>query len=178
MEELALGIGSRVEHPEFGKGVVIQVYDDSYEITFMDYGVKSIARTFENLKVLDYRGSEDDLLSFDRVEKVIRKLLNSISDIQQVVHIGDRWKGGKMILKPGRDDLQSKEIPIDTFFHKIVMLRDRLRVMEQKINTSKGLDDEEKVALQQYITRIYGSLTSFNVLFEDKEDQFIGDRSK
>lgn len=178
MEELALGIGSRVEHPEFGKGVVIQVYSDSYEITFMDYGVKSIARTFENLKVLDYRGSEDDLLSFDRVEKVFRKLLYSISDIQQVVHIGDRWKGGKMILKPGRDDLQSKEIPIDTFFHKIVMLRDRLRVMEQKINTSEGLDDEEKVALQQYVTRIYGSLTSFNVLFAEKEDQFKGDRSK
>ena len=177
MEEIALGIGSRVEHPEFGKGVIIQVYNDNYEITFIDFGVKSIARSFDNLKVLDYRGSEDDLLSFEKVEKVFRKLLTSISDIQEIIPLGDKWKGGTIILKPGREDLQSKEIPINTFFHKIVMLRDRLRVMEQKINTSKGLDDVDKVALQQYITRIYGSLTTFNVLFEDKEDQFVGDRS-
>lgn len=176
MEDLALGIGSRVEHPEFGKGVVIQVYNDSYEITFIDFGVKSISRTFESLKVLDYRGSADDLVSFEKVEKVVRKLLNNISDIQQLVPMGDRWKGGKLILEPGRTDLQSKVMPIDNFFHKIVMLRDRLRVMEQKINASGGLDDEEKVALQQYITRIYGSLTSFNVLFADKEDQFVGER--
>ena len=176
MEELALGIGSRVEHPEFGKGVVIQVYNDNYEITFIDYGVKSIARAFDNLKVLHYKGSEEDLLSFEKVDKVFRKLLSSMSDIQQVVPLGDKWRGGKIVLKPGREDLQSKEIPIDTFFHKIVMLRDRLRVMEQKINTSKNLDDQEKVALQQYITRIYGSLTTFNVLFADKDDQFVGER--
>jgi hypothetical protein len=94
------------------------------------------------------------------------------------VPLGDKWTGGKVMLVPGRQDLQSKEIPIDAFFHKIVMLRDRLRVMEQKINASKGLSDEEKVALQQYITRIYGSLTTFNVLFTDKEDQFVGERSK
>jgi len=175
MEDLVLGIGSRVEHPEFGKGVVIQVYNDSYEITFMDFGVKNITRSFENLKVLDYRGSEDDLVSFEKVEKVFRKLLSSISDVQEVVSLGDKWKGGLMILKPAIDSLQSKEIPIETFFHKIVMLRDRVRVMEQKINASKGLSDEEKVALEQYITRIYGSLTSFNVLFANKEDYFIGE---
>lgn len=176
MEELALGIGSRVEHPEFGKGVIIQVYDDNYEITFIDFGVKLIARSFENLNVLNYKGSEDDLLSFEKVEKVFRKLLTSISDIQHKVSLGEKWKGGTLILKPGRADLKSKEIPIDSFFHKIVMLRDRLRVMEQKINTSKGLDDQDKVALQQYITRIYGSLTTFNILFDDKEDYFVGDK--
>ena len=178
MEELSLGIGSRVEHPEFGKGVVIQVYNDNYEITFMDFGVKAIARSFENLKVTDYRGTQDDLLSFREVRKVFKKLLDNYSDIQQVVPLSDRWLGGKIVLVPGRQDSQSKEIPIDTFFHKIVMLRDRLRVMEQKINASKGLNHEEKVSLQQYITRVYGSLTTFNVLFTDKEDFFIGDRSK
>ena len=176
MEDISLGIGSRVEHPEFGKGVVIQVYNDNYEITFMDYGVKSIARSFENLEVIDYRGSEDDLLSFQEVRKVFKKLLDNYSDIQQPVSLGHRWTGGKIVLVPGRQDLQSKEIPVDTFFHKIVMLRDRLRVMEQKINASKGLNDEEKVSLQQYITRIYGSLTSFNVLFAFKEDQFVGEK--
>lgn len=79
-----------------------------------------------------------------------------------------------MILKPGSDSLQSKEIPIETFFHKIVMLRDRLRVLEQNVNSNKKLTDEDKVNLQQYITRIYGSLTTFNVLFRNKEDHFVG----
>ncbi len=178
MEDLILGIGSRVEHPEFGKGVVIQVYNDSYEVTFMDYGVKSIARSFDKLKVIDYRGSEDDLVSFEKVEKVFRKLLNNLSDIQEVVALGDKWRGGTLIFQPGNRELKAKEMPVDVFFHKIVMLRDRLRVMEQKINASKGLDDQDKVALQQYITRIYGSLTSFNILFAEKEDQFTGEKSE
>lgn len=177
MEELILGIGSRVAHPEFGKGVVIQVYNDSYEVTFMDYGTKSIARTFDKLEVLDYKGSDDDLISFEKVDKVFRKLLRSMSDIQEVLTIGEKWRGGVLIMQPGNRELKPKEMPIDTFFHKIVMLRDRLRVMEQKINASKGLDDQDKVALQQYITRIYGSLTSFNILFADKEDQFRGEKS-
>ena len=82
------------------------------------------------------------------------------------------------MLQPGDPSLAPKEIPIGTFFHKVVMVRDRLRVMEQKINASEHLDDQEKVDLQQYITRIYGSLTTFNVLFKNKSDQFVGERSK
>jgi hypothetical protein len=80
-----------------------------------------------------------------------------------------------MILIPGEQGLKEKEIPIDVFFHKIVMLRDRLRVLEAKVNAS-NVTDEEKVELQQYITRCYGSLTTFNVLFKNKEDQFIGEK--
>lgn len=83
-----------------------------------------------------------------------------------------------MVLEPKDSNLSNKEIPIDTFFHKIVMVRDRIRVMEQKINASKNLDDQEKVDLQQYITRIYGSLTTFNVLFKSQSDNFVGERSK
>ena len=79
-----------------------------------------------------------------------------------------------MILRPADSNLADKEIPINTFWHKIVMLRDRLRVMEQKINSSKDLDDSLKIDLQQYITRIYGSLTTFNVLFASKDQQFKG----
>lgn len=93
------------------------------------------------------------------------------------VPLGDRWIGGKVYIEP-RNGQNAKEIPIDTFFHKIVMVRDRVRVMEQKINSSKNLSDEEKVDLQQYITRIYGSLTTFNILFADKEDFFRGDSKK
>lgn len=178
MEDITLGIGSRVEHPEFGKGVVVQVYSDLYEITFIDYGTKSISKNFEKLKVIDFSSSDLDLISYEKVEKVFRKMLLNLSDIQHPAHLADKWKGGKMILEPGRKDLQSKDLPIDTFFHKIVMVRDRIRVMEQRINSSKGLDDQEKVDLQQYITRIYGSLTSFNVLFADKDDYFVGEKTK
>ncbi len=96
--------------------------------------------------------------------------------VTETVPLGDRWIGGTMLLQP-KDQLQKpKEIPIDIFFHKIVMLRDRLRVLEQQLNAHKGLSDEEKINLQQYITRIYGSLTTFNVLFRNKEHWFIGEK--
>jgi hypothetical protein len=91
--------------------------------------------------------------------------------------LGEKWIGGSIDLKPANPELKSKEIPIETFFHKIVMVRDRLRVLEQNINAHAVLTDEEKVNLQQYITRIYGSLTSFNILFADKEDFFVGVKS-
>lgn len=92
--------------------------------------------------------------------------------------LGARWKGGELIMKPAEAGQASKSVPIETFFHKIVMVRDRLRVMEAQINGNKKLSDEEKVDLQQYITRIYGSLTTFNILFKDKKDQFVGQKGE
>lgn len=88
--------------------------------------------------------------------------------------LATKWEGGVIQLVPGKSDLQGKEIPIDAFFHKIVMVRDRLRTLEQKINAHPKLTDAEKVEIQNYVTRIYGSLTSFNVLFREKGDQFVG----
>jgi len=173
---LIFGIGSRVKHEKFGAGVVIQVWPDNYEIVFMDYGVKQIIHGAEQLEVIDYRSPEPDQLSFDKVERLLVKILRKFSDIQETVPMGEKWTGGKMILQPGNTGLQNKEIPVETFFHKIVMVRDRLRVMEQRVNASK-LSDEEKIDIQQYITRIYGSLTTFNVLFADKEDYFVGERN-
>ncbi|MBW2719790.1 MAG: hypothetical protein JRD94_14960 [Deltaproteobacteria bacterium] len=93
------------------------------------------------------------------------------------VEIGDRWSDGELVLVPGKEGTQEKRIPIDVFFKKIVMVRDKLRVLEQKVNGNKTLSDEEKVQLQQYITGCYGSLTSFNVLFKQKEDQFAGQKT-
>jgi hypothetical protein len=173
--DLTLGIGSRVNHSQYGKGVVIQVYADAYEITFIDFGTKTILRSFVGLEVLDYVGGETDLLSFEKVERIFTKIIRKFSDIQEIVPMGTKWNGGIMTLQPGDRNLKPKEVPIEAFFHKIVMVRDRLRVMEQRINSS-DLTDEEKVNLQQYLTRIYGSLTTFNVLFADKEDYFVGDQ--
>jgi hypothetical protein len=92
------------------------------------------------------------------------------------IEMGARWKDGELIIKPGDPKLAPKSVPIEAFFHKIVMVRDRLRVMEQQINTHKVLTDAEKVDLQQYITRIYGSLTTFNILFKNKNDHFVGQK--
>ncbi len=92
------------------------------------------------------------------------------------IELGSRWKGGELVMKPGDAGQAAKTIPIETFFHKIVMLRDRLRVMEAQVNGNKKLTDQEKVDMQQYITRIYGSLTTFNVLFKDKKDHFVGQK--
>ena len=103
--------------------------------------------------------------------------MRHFNGINEQVELGYKWINGKLILEPGEEGLKAKEMPIETFFHKIVMVRDRLRVMEQRINASQNLNEEEKVNLQQYLTRIYGSLTSFNVLFKHKEDSFVGEKS-
>ena len=177
MENEVLGIGSRVRHKEYGSGVVIQVKSNSYIITFIDYGNREITRSYEGLEVIDLMEPDQDLISFEMVETTLTKILRTFSDIQEVVPIADKWTGGTLILKPASPDLKPYEMPISTFFNKIIMIRDRLRVMEQKINSS-NLSDEDKIVLQQYITRSYGSLTSFNILFKNRSDGFTGEGGK
>ena len=172
-----LGIGSRIEHPQHGKGVVTNVTSSMYWVTFIESGLETIDID-EEFTVIEAAEDEVDSVSFYEVEKSLRDILKKWSDISEIAPLADKYKGGTMILKPKDDGLSVKEIPINTFFHKIVMLRDRLRVMEQKINSSKALDDQDKVDLQQYITRCYGSLTTFNVLFKNKSQYFVGDSSK
>ncbi|GAA4114760.1 hypothetical protein GCM10022393_14470 [Aquimarina addita] len=173
---MILGIGSRINHPEYGVGVVTNVTSKMYWVTFVDNGLETIDVDSE-FEVIDGVANEVDTVSFYEVEKTMRELLKRYSDISEIVPIADKWKQGTLILQPADANLSSKEIPIDTFFHKIVMVRDRIRVMEQKINSS-DLDDQNKVDLQQYISRIYGSLTTFNVLFSNKSQHFVGSSKK
>ncbi len=174
---MILGIGSRIKHPEFGMGVVTNVTSKMYWVTFIDNGLETIA-VDDDFEVIEGVEDEVDTVSFYEVEKTLRDLLKRYSDISEIVPIADKWKGGTLTLQPEDQNLASKEIPIDTFFHKIVMVRDRIRVMEQKINSSSTLDKQDKIDLQQYITRIYGSLTTFNVLFKNKSQQFVGSSKK
>lgn len=113
----------------------------------------------------------------DEFRNVLRQVLREELGMGDAP-LGDRWRGGELVIKPGKDGTQEKRIPLDQFFHKIVMVRDKLRVLEQKVNSAKGLEADEKVAIQQYITGCYGSLTTFNVLFRDREDWFVGQGTK
>ena len=173
---MILGIGSRINHPKYGKGVVTNVTAKMYWVTFIENGLETID-VDEEFEIIEAAEDEVDSVSFYEVEKTLRELLKKYSDISEIIPIADKWKGGTLVLQPGDANLASKDMPIDTFFHKIVMVRDRIRVMEQKINSS-NLDDQDKIDLQQYITRIYGSLTTFNVLFKNKSQHFVGSSKK
>ncbi|MFT4533710.1 MAG: hypothetical protein ACJA1A_003376 [Saprospiraceae bacterium] len=171
-----LGIGSRVKHPAYGEGVILEVDVAAYKCCFMQFGFKHVGKEYNGWEIIEAITHTANV-SFTEAERSLAKILQSWMGVSEKVDLGDKWDDGVMILKPGDDSLKSKEIPIDIFFHKIVMVRDRLRVMEQRINSSK-MSDEGKVNLQQYITRIYGSLTSFNILFKYKKDHFRGDGGK
>lgn len=171
-----LGVGSRVKHPSYGAGAVIRVHRRVYEICFIAEGIKTVSKDFV-MEVIE-RIEPDYNISFSEAEEGLIRILREWSDITETVSLGDKWTGGTIVLKPGDNRLKEKEIPIEQFFHKIVMLRDRLRVMEQRINAHDKLTDEDKINLQQYITRIYGSLTTFNVLFKYQTDQFEGEKGE
>lgn len=172
-----LGIGSRIDHPTHGVGVVTNVTSELYWVTFIKNGLETITID-DPFEIIDAVEDEVDTVSFYEVEKSLKDILKRYSDISEVIPIADKWKGGTMTLMPKDKSLSSKDIPIDTFFHKVVMVRDRIRVMEQKINASKTLVDQDKIDLQQYITRVYGSLTTFNVLFKNASQNFKGESSK
>jgi hypothetical protein len=171
-----LGVGSRVKHPAYGDGVVIRLHPAAYEVTFMLYGSKNVGKDYDQWEIID-RVETSESVTYTEAEKSLMKILRNWSDISEVVPIGDKWKGGTLIMKPMDNTLKPKDLPIETFFHKIVMLRDRLRVLEQKVNSHTKLTEEDKIDMQQYITRIYGSLTTFNVLFHDKEHHFVGEKA-
>jgi len=176
---MQLGIGSRIRSEELGVGIVLQITADNFIISYVNHGVREVARIYadEELEVIEKVEPRADLVSLEQVENSLKRILGNVLNTELEVDLGDKWQGGTLVFQPADESLKPYEMPVETFFHKIVMVRDKLRVMEQRINSS-GMTDEEKVNLQQYITKIYGSLTSFNVLFSSKEVGFTGSGGK
>jgi len=176
-----IGFGAKVVHPSFGEGVIFGAEGDFWRVFFKDRGEKEIAKNFIGFEVKEGATMEIPAPDLSDIVTAVTHVFEEYIDVLRKnepdpVALAEKWDGGMMLLQPEDTSLKPKEIPIDTFFHKIVMARDRMRVLEAKINAHEGLSDADKVELQQYITRIYGSFTTFNVLFKYKEDWFVGEK--
>ena len=116
MSEDLLGVGSRIKHPQFGKGVVVQIRSDAYEITFIEHGTRQISREYEGFEIIEAVETPSDLATYEKIEKSLVRVLRRYSDLQETVSIGNRWTGGRLLMIPGETGLKEKEIPIDAFF--------------------------------------------------------------
>ncbi|MDK2909587.1 MAG: hypothetical protein PWR20_1154 [Bacteroidales bacterium] len=175
--------GMRVMHEKYGEGIVSRVTLSGIEVYFARGGKMEFARGGFQAEIVEDLGQPKEPVSttlpdIREIERLLASVLDRYNALQFKSEMGGKWEGGTLILQPGKEGLKAKEIPIDTFFHKIVMVRDRLRVLEQNINSHPVLTDIQKVELQQYITRCYGSLTTFNVLFDDRNYWFVGEKSQ
>ena len=173
----SLRIGMKVRHPQYGSGLVKTISEAVAEIQFDDGTKRAVAPEASGVEPMEphaaVSGLDLPLKQFieETVTATVAKLGLEKPD-SVVEELGLRWHGGRLVLHPADATLQTKEVPLEVFFHKIVMVRNNLRVLEQKINAHEKLSDGEKVEMQQYITKSYGSLTTFNVLFKEKEGQF------
>jgi hypothetical protein len=172
----ALHIGMKVRHPSYGVGVVKSLTEHTAEITFDDKQ-RTIAPESSDLTLAEPVAQVRELDI--PLEALIRQTTQAAVDAlglekpEAIVEgLANRWQNGSLVMQSSDTSLQPKEVPLETFFHKIVMIRNNLRVLEQKVNASEKLSDADKFDMQQYITRCYGSLTTFNILFKNKDDQF------
>jgi len=170
--------GQVVYHGVHGAGRIVKVDDEQEQVVvnFIKAGVKFFTEDEAGEVLSDTpSGTEGAGPGAEEVKRAVRQVLID-EGLVGATPMGERWVGGEIIIRPGKPGLQEKRVSIDTFFHKIVLVRNQMRLLEQSINSSMGLTDTEKVDIQQYITRCYGSLTTFNVLFADKDDWFVGSK--
>jgi hypothetical protein len=171
-----LHVGMKIRHPQYGEGVVRSISEHTAQIRFLDE-TRTIEPSVSGIEPADPQSEISGL------RMPLRELIRNVAEglIEElgverpsgsVDDLGTRWRKGTLVLRPSDPTLQPKEIPLENFFHKIVMMRNNFRVLEQKINGHAQLSDAEKVEMQQYISRCYGSMTTFNVLFRKVEDQF------
>ncbi|HSY43685.1 MAG TPA: hypothetical protein VK811_07215 [Candidatus Acidoferrum sp.] len=171
-----LTIGMSVRHPQYGIGTVKQISEQTAEIRFSDT-LRTVDPDLSGLLPAEpgmaVSGLDQPLGQFveSTIEKIVERLGLEKAD-DTVTELAVRWQRGKMVLHPSDPTLQTKDVPLEVLFHKIVGIRNQLRVLEQKINAHTILTDADKVEMQQYVSRCYGSLTTFNVLFKSKEGQF------
>ena len=171
-----LHVGMKVNHPRYGVGVVKALTEHTADVSFddaprtLDPASADLASAEPTATLCELQVPLANLIR-DTAASVVEALGLEKKDVV-VEDLATRWQRGSLILQPADTSLQPKEVPIETFFHKIVMIRNNLRVLEQKVNASEKLSDTDKFDIQQYITRCYGSLTTFNILFKNKEDQF------
>ena len=162
-----LGIGTIVRHLQFGVGRIVAHEPGQYVIAFRGGDTRRVALSYDALEVEEKRGDPE----LDRIRQAMREVLGDHGEIE----MSPRWTGGTLRLIPGKAEIQAKDVPLEVFFKKIVAIRDRLRVLEQKVNAHATLAAEEKLELQGYITRCYGSLTTFNVLFASEGGRIQGE---
>ena len=178
MKLVDLRAGLHVRHPEFGLGDVKVLTEKTAEVLFNE-GRKTLTEDqCAELKPAEPHAKIEGLdkplrdLIAEVVEATTEKLNLKVDDEEFTPQLAPRWVGGKVVLHPHDASLATKEIELEVFFRKVVMVRDNLRVLEQKINAHPKLDDAERIELQHYITKSYGSLTTFNLLFKEKEQTF------
>jgi hypothetical protein len=170
-----LRIGMKVRHPRYGVGAIKALTEHTADITFDD-APRTVDPAASDLTLAEASASLTEMQM--PLAALMRETAQAVVDAlgleppeQLVEGLATRWQSGTLALRPADASLQAKEVPLETFFHKIVMIRNNLRVLEQKVNASQRLSDADKFDLQQYITRCYGSLTTFNILFKEKSDQ-------